>query len=65
MRVNYTTYDMRRDQDTINPRTHADVMVLNPGDEESEDERHPYWYARVCGIFHANVLYLGPGDGLR
>ncbi len=27
MRVNYTTYDMLRDQDSINPRTHADVMV--------------------------------------
>ncbi|KAF7793821.1 hypothetical protein EIP86_004942 [Pleurotus ostreatoroseus] len=62
MRVNYTTYDIRRDQDTINPRTRADVMVLNPGDEESENEQHPYWYARVCGIFHANVSYTGPGS---
>ncbi|KAJ3752587.1 hypothetical protein EV360DRAFT_54941, partial [Lentinula raphanica] len=30
LRVNYTTYDVRRDQDTINPRSHADVMVLSP-----------------------------------
>ncbi|THG92753.1 hypothetical protein EW026_g8258 [Hermanssonia centrifuga] len=27
MRINYTTYDMRRDQDSINPRTHADIMI--------------------------------------
>lgn len=61
LRVNYTTYDGRRDQDSINPRTHADVMVLNPGEDVSEDQQHPYWYARVYGIFHVNVQYMGPG----
>ena len=54
MRVNYTTYDMRRDQDSINPRTHADIMVLAPEDHE---DSHPFLYARVCGIFHAYVRY--------
>jgi hypothetical protein len=34
MRVNYTTYDMRRDYDTINPRTHPFVMVLSPETEQ-------------------------------
>jgi len=57
MRVNYTTYDMRRDQDTINPRTHSDVMVLSP---ETGPNAHRYWYARVLGIFHAQVLHTGP-----
>ena len=28
MRINYTTYDGRRDQDSINPDNHADVMML-------------------------------------
>ncbi|KAF7795294.1 hypothetical protein EIP86_006448, partial [Pleurotus ostreatoroseus] len=66
VRINYTTYDMRRDQDTINPRTRADVMVLNPGEHEKpKDEQHPYWYARVCGVFHANVVYTGPGSTTR
>ncbi|KAJ3554174.1 hypothetical protein NM688_g3242 [Phlebia brevispora] len=61
MCVNYTTYNARRDQDSINPRTHADIMLLNPGEDDvPEDRRHPYWYARVYGIFHANVQYLGP-----
>jgi hypothetical protein len=30
MRVNYTTYDLRRAQDSLNSRTHADIMVLSP-----------------------------------
>jgi hypothetical protein len=36
MRINFTTYDNRRDQDTINPRTHSDIMML------SKDHRHCY-----------------------
>ncbi|KAJ7032929.1 hypothetical protein C8F04DRAFT_1221791 [Mycena alexandri] len=43
LRVNYTTYDMRRDQDCINPRTHSDVMVMSP---ETGPNAHPFWYAR-------------------
>ncbi|THU97282.1 hypothetical protein K435DRAFT_857796 [Dendrothele bispora CBS 962.96] len=53
LRVNYTSYDMRRCQDCINPRTRADIMVL------SSDDVHPYWYARVIGIYHAMVEYNG------
>lgn len=53
LRVNYTTYDLRREQDTINPLTRADIMVLS-----HEDERvHPYWYARVVYIFHVMVQH--------
>ena len=61
IRVNYTTYDGRRDQDSINTRTHADIMVLNPKEKPSDDLEHPYWYGRVYGVFHANVKYTGPG----
>ena len=51
LRVNYTTYDLRREQDSINPRTRADIMLLS-----QEDERfHPFWYARVCLVFHILV----------
>jgi len=57
LRINYTTYDVRRKQDTINPGTsHRDVIVM----AETEDEGdHPYLYARVIGILHANVVYTG------
>ncbi|THU98313.1 hypothetical protein K435DRAFT_818914 [Dendrothele bispora CBS 962.96] len=51
LHINYTTYDMRRSQDCINPRTHADVMV------HSSNPEIPYWYARVLCIYHAEVMY--------
>ncbi|GLB33254.1 hypothetical protein LshimejAT787_0101380 [Lyophyllum shimeji] len=58
IRFNYTTYDMRRAQDTVNPRTHPDVMVL-AHEDDAESNPHPYWYARVIGIFHAEVRHAG------
>jgi hypothetical protein len=57
LRINYTSYDIRRGQDSMNPRTHCDVMVLSP---EKENAAHPFWYARVLGLFHAKVLHIGP-----
>ncbi|KAI0040823.1 hypothetical protein FA95DRAFT_1527233 [Auriscalpium vulgare] len=54
LRVNYTTYDIRREQDSMNPRTHADIMVLS-GEDPSDPSFHPYWYGRILRIFH--VLY--------
>jgi hypothetical protein len=45
---------MRRDQDSINPRTRSDIILLN----SDEDSDHPYLYARVIGIFHAQVRDL-------
>ena len=51
MRINFDTYDMRRDQDTINPDSHADIMM-----RAQADSRHPYLYARVLSIFHVDAL---------
>ena len=51
MQIDYTTYDMCRDQDSINPRTRSDVMLLN-ADHQAD---HAYLYARVIGVFHADV----------
>lgn len=56
MQVNYTTYDVRREQDVINPRTHNNVMVLS---RETELGHHPYWYARVLRVFRAHVRHCG------
>ena len=58
VRINYTTYDLRRDQDSINPQRRADVMLLSH--EEDETNPHPYWYARVIGIFHVFVQTRDP-----
>ena len=66
VKINYTTYDARRSQDVLNPKTRCrDVMVLaGPQDEaeSSESQRsHPFWYARILGVFHTNVVYTGTG----
>ncbi|KAG6824796.1 hypothetical protein H0H92_005805 [Tricholoma furcatifolium] len=60
LRINFTTYDNRRDQDTINPCTHSDVMVLS-----NESTVHPYRYARILGIYHANVRFDSPRSTSR
>lgn len=57
MRINYTTYNVRQKQDTINPQTaHCDVMILADNEDTSD---HPFLYMRVLGIFHINVVYMG------
>ena len=59
-RIQYTTYDVRREQDVINPTTpHRDIMLL--ATTPNNDVDHPFLYARVLGIYHANVVYTGDG----
>ncbi len=50
--INYTSYDLHHKQDIINPQTSSDVMMFTPKDKH---EAHPYWYARVIGIYHVLV----------
>jgi len=54
----YTTYDVQRQTDTVNPRTCADVMVHAPAPDNEDHE--PYWYARVLGIYHGKVSTSHP-----
>ena len=64
MQANYTTYDMRRDYDIINPKKHADIISVTPDFDPttaSSPSGHPFRYARVLGIYHANVVYIQPG----
>ncbi|KAL0564603.1 hypothetical protein V5O48_017441, partial [Marasmius crinis-equi] len=63
LRVNFTTYDVRRDQDVVNPSTDRNaVMVPSPERRESTNA-HPYWYARVLGLFHADIIWFDPVEG--
>ncbi|PPQ66257.1 hypothetical protein CVT24_007275 [Panaeolus cyanescens] len=55
LRVNYTTYDLRRLQDSLNPRTHNDILTLS----YDNNPNHPFSYARIIGAFHAEVTYSG------
>jgi hypothetical protein len=61
MQVHYTTYDLRREYDTINPKSHGDVMVLSGETRPS----HPYWYARVLGIYHMVVWINNGGQPVK
>ena len=55
LRINYTTYDIRRDYDTIRTRD-GDVVMIS-----SRDEQHPFWYARVIRAFHIQVHFCPDG----
>ncbi|KAG8898963.1 hypothetical protein FRC00_002093 [Tulasnella sp. 408] len=66
-RFNYTTYDIRRCQDTIKPALHfsssgvarsastARCHIMMVADEDDGRGQHPYWYAKVLGVFHCQV----------
>jgi hypothetical protein len=67
-RINYTTYDIRRDQDVINPGTsHCNIMMFADsapnGDAPgvTSPAHYHFLYARVLGVYHVNVVYVGPG----
>jgi hypothetical protein len=64
IRLHYTTYNVRRSQDVVNPSTaHHNVMVLvdEANDGRPSAQNHLFRYARVLGIYHVNVVYTGPG----
>lgn len=66
LQIHYTTYDLRRDYDTINPNSITnDIMVLAADDDKSQMEVSPFWYARVIGVFHANVKWKDEPNSRR
>ncbi|KAI6039573.1 hypothetical protein EDC04DRAFT_2517229, partial [Pisolithus marmoratus] len=64
---NYTTYDVKCEQDIFNPATdHYDIMMLATPENADKSETvyqccHHFCYARIISIYHANVQYIGPG----
>lgn len=59
LRINYTTYDMRRDQDVLKP--HANFTILANETQTS----YPYWYGRLIGILHADVIFQGKSERME
>ena len=53
MNLYHTTYDLRRGKDRVNMKNRSHIMTL------SQDESHPYAYAKVLGIYRLDVLH-GP-----
>lgn len=67
VQINYTTYDMRREYDIVNPRKHADIMTASPNldvDTGTSTCGHPFAYAQVLGIYHADVVRIGSGHSV-
>ncbi|KAI0719739.1 hypothetical protein C8T65DRAFT_736307 [Cerioporus squamosus] len=64
---NYTTYDVRRDQDILHPSAgKADILVHTPVDPwEDPESMYPWQYARVLGVYHANVILPGTATSER
>ncbi|KAJ3528182.1 hypothetical protein NMY22_g9519 [Coprinellus aureogranulatus] len=64
MRIKYTTYDTRRDEDVIHLDTdHCNVMLLNTGYSHGSSQ-HPFRYCKVIGILHGDVEYIGNIRGM-
>ena len=52
IRFKSMTYDAHRIEESANPQTHADVMVLSHKDGVDGHSAFPYWHARIVGIYH-------------
>jgi hypothetical protein len=63
IRFNYTTYDMRRGTDIVKPEGSRPNVMLLADHMGGPNPFHLYRfiYARVLGVYHANVIYTGPG----
>jgi hypothetical protein len=60
LRINYMTYDVRRADDILNLNTeHCDIMMLHSPEDANNHQQ--FCYARIIGIYYANVQYIGPG----
>ena len=58
--INYTSYDILRQQDPLNPSTsNRFVMLASNPTNNSESSNHPFVYAKILGIYHAKVIYKG------
>ena len=68
MRVNYTTYDMWREQDTINPRTRPDIMLMSHEDEGADSSllvcMHPWHLPCQYQTYRDKKLRLYLSGGL-
>jgi hypothetical protein len=64
IRFRSTTYDARRIEETANPRTHADIIVLAHEDDSESKPAFPYWHARIVKIYHVMVRQKIQGTGL-
>ncbi|QRV82607.1 hypothetical protein RhiJN_27833 [Ceratobasidium sp. AG-Ba] len=58
LRLNYTAYDVVRQQDVVNPNS-AMRFVMLPTERQDSPTQHPFLYAKILGIYHAKFIYEG------
>jgi hypothetical protein len=66
IRFHFTTYDIQRGTDIVNPGTSRRNVMLLADDVEgsgsvNSSNPHHFLYARVLGVYHVNAIYTGPG----
>jgi hypothetical protein len=66
IRFHFTTYDIKRGTDIINPGTSRRNVMLLADDADVEgslisSNLHHFLYARVLSGYHVNAIYTGPG----
>ena len=64
IRFRSMTYDARRMEESANPCTHADIMVLSHEEDKDGHPPFPYWHARIVGIYHFMVQQRTDGGEL-
>ncbi|QRV96818.1 colossin-A [Ceratobasidium sp. AG-Ba] len=56
LRINYTSYDIRRQYDVVNTKSSCRFIIL-PNDTAHGSSAHLFLYAKVLGIYHARVKF--------
>ena len=64
LQINFTMYDAQHSQDSVNPRTHPNIMMLNETNTMGGANAHPYCYAHVLAILHAVIFIQHQGEPL-
>lgn len=58
VRINYTSYDIRRGHDCLRSDRRPFLMMLS---REDASERHPFWYCQLIKAFHIQVRFCPGG----
>ena len=63
IRIKYTTYDIQHGTNIIKLEgPHCNIMLLaNHTNGSDSSNLHHFMYARVLGVYHADVIYTRPG----
>ncbi|KAG8733926.1 hypothetical protein FRC10_012061 [Ceratobasidium sp. 414] len=56
LHINYTSYDVLRQQDVLNAGT-PNCFVMLPAETNGKPGAHPFVYAKVLGIYHTKIVH--------